>query len=135
MIVSKSNFELKSIHEINQLSRQARIEYYQQYREFVMSLEFSEELNREQEGRYLKTVNGLGKLFREFFDVNIRGVNDENDEPMIVVSNHLGSFDQVLISTAYPNIPLHYMISKSLLEPKNLRVGYLYIDRGAFTVD
>lgn len=135
MGILKTDFELKSIHEINQLPRDARLEYYHQYREFVMSLEFDEELNRKQEARYLKTVNGLGKFIQNYFDIKPRGVSDEDDEPMIVVSNHLDSRDQLLISTTYPNIPLHYMIAESLLEPKNLMIGHLYVNRGAFTVD
>lgn len=130
-----NDFELKSMNKINKMSLDERLEYYRDYRNFVMSLEYDEEENRQNEERYLKTLRFLINHFNPMFNPKYFGVNDENDEPMIVVSNHLDSFDQLLISPAYPEKVLHYMIASTLLKPKNLMVGHLYTRRGAFTVD
>lgn len=130
-----NNFEFRSMKEINNMCLDQRLDYYRNYREFVMSLEFDEEKNKKNEERYLKTLDKLIKIFNPIYEPNYYGVSDENGEAMIVVPNHLDSLDFFLVSPAYQDTVLHYMIASTLLEVKNLMVGHLYTRRGAFTVD
>jgi|GEM_PF-6395236 len=125
----KTNIELKN------MSYEEKSQYYLEYKEYILNLPFDEEKLECGEKKFLKTADFLVSNLKKHFEPHIYG----NDKPLngatIVISNHLGSFDQILVNAPYQYEAFHYMIDKSLLKAKNLCIGNFYVNRGAFVVD
>lgn len=132
----KTEFTIESSHKLDLMTVEEKIEYYENVKQYILSLPFNEKELVEGEKKFLQTVNFIVPKFKKVFEPTITSrISSEFDEPHILISNHLNSFDQVLLSSAFPNVAYHYMIAESLLKLKNLRVGKLYLSRGAFVVD
>lgn len=122
--------------EVMAMNIEERLRYFSAYKAFVCSLPFDEEALLTSEKRFQKTVHfWLPKFVRLFQPVVYGETEPLKEGPFILVSNHLGSFDQFLLATAFPSNVFHYMISASLLTAKNFFLGKAYVKCGAFTVD
>lgn len=136
MAINNNDFDFKSPTILDSLSVEKKVEYFKELNEYIMTLPFDNDKLDKEEKKFLKTVDFLVPKFKKIYEPNIYYKNNEKiDEPFILVSNHLGSFDQALLCTAFPDRAFHYMIAESLLTIKNLYVGKLYVNRGAFVVD
>ncbi|MDD2505323.1 MAG: lysophospholipid acyltransferase family protein [Bacilli bacterium] len=134
--MKKFDKNIKSANKLDLMSVDEKIEYFKEIKEYILSLDFDEEKLVQGEKKFLQAVNFLVPNFKKRYEPNVSSkLKETPEEPFILISNHLGSFDQILLNTPFPDSVFHYMIAESLMNIKNLCVGKLYTARGAFVVD
>ena len=129
------DFVRKTPDELESMSYEQKRLYFENLKDYVLSLPFDEDFARRGEEKFINTMGGIVKLIRKHMDPQIYGNSKPLEVPTIIVSNHLGSLDSVVVNTPYPDEAFHYMIAASLLKAKNLWQGYFFRNRGAFVVD
>ncbi|MDD2208203.1 MAG: lysophospholipid acyltransferase family protein [Bacilli bacterium] len=127
--------EIKSAYKLDEMTVKEKHEYYEDLKEYILSLPFDKEKLNIGEKKFLKTVDFAFPKVEKYYKPNFSSKLTEIPDQFILISNHLCSFDQVLLSYAFPDTAFHYMIAESLMEAKNLYVGKFYVNRGAFVVD
>ncbi|MDD4187324.1 MAG: lysophospholipid acyltransferase family protein [Bacilli bacterium] len=127
--------EIKSAYKLDEMTVEEKRAYYGELKEYILSLPFDENKLNIAEKKFLKIVDFIFPKFGKYYKPNLSSKLAELPNQFILVSNHLDSFDQVLLSYAFPDTAFHYMIAESLMQAKNLYVGKLYVNMGAFVVD
>ncbi len=125
-----------STKKLSSMSVEEKIKYFQEVKEYILNAPFDEEKLELGEKKFLSTLKLFVPPIKKIIQPNITSkLENLPEEPFILASNHLGSFDQILLSCAFPKTPFHYMIGESLLTIKNLYAGHLYVNRGAYVID
>lgn len=134
--MERFDFEIKSTTAVDLMSVEEKIQYFNEIKEYVLSLPYDMKQLEQGEKKFLKTLDHFVPKVIKLYRPNIYSKTMAIPKsPFILVSNHLGSFDQVLLSCGFPKTAFHYMIAESLMQKQNLCVGKLYQARGAFVVD
>ncbi len=125
-----------SAQKIDKLTVDEKRAYFEELKEFVLSLPFDEAECKRCEQRYLNKLKLYIPAFNTILKPNISTRLEEKPKsPFVLISNHLDSCDPLLLFNIFSETPLHFMIAESFLKPKNRWLGKFYIRNGAYVID
>lgn len=131
-----SNFKQFNWKELKLLSEKQLIAYFKELKNYYISLPYDEKSIKKQE-IYYKIIAKIGiPIFKGLFkpEINNAGLIP-NENGLIFVSNHLGSFDQFPIISSIGKRPIHFLMASTLFTAKEFYRGYLFKELGAIPVD
>ena len=133
-MTDKDYFQKKSNEEIEKMSHDEQIDYYNRLREYIKNLPFDEKNHSEKEKNYVKLCKTTSPIFKLLFNPKAFNRNlVPNENGILFVANHNNYYDQFPIITALgDNRPIHFLTATKMLKMKR---GKVYINTGAISVD
>lgn len=130
----KDYFTVKSNSEISQMSREDKIKYYTDLKEYIHNLPFDDKKYDTEEKFFSKIAKVGVPIFNLCFNPKIFGKeNIPNEKGYLLVSNHNNYYDQFpIISALGWDYPVHFLTATKMLK---LKRGGLYLKTGVVSVN
>ena len=130
------NFKELSWEERQHFSDQQKLDYFKKLKDYYLRMPYNEKEIKKQEKKYSLVAKVGIPVFKGLFKPEINNqelIPDENG--IVFVSNHLGSFDQFPIISAIGKRPVHFLMASTLFTAKEFYRGYVFRPLGAIPVD